>query len=180
MSSHALVLTMGNKPMKFYVTYPRHENVEGLKKMHETSSKHQFIGDYLTMSVLDPIDDIIMTQWLKFCQNTKENQNHWYWVSNVQVSSLFRDIILIGAQWGYIHLQSWGNNLEIHEQRHWCMNQNYYFFNDKSWQIIKFLNFLMFIFWALSIWQVSEVVHFSFQSSRLHNIFACLFIIETK
>jgi hypothetical protein len=42
------------------------------------SPKHHFICGNLTVSVLDPIDDIMMTHGASFVYNTREQKNCWY------------------------------------------------------------------------------------------------------
>ena len=75
--SNVLVLTMGNKPMKFSFRFPSGGNLKGSRKTYITSPKHQFTCGNLTISVLDPIDDITMTHGANFLYNTREKKNHW-------------------------------------------------------------------------------------------------------
>ena len=76
--SNVLVLTMGSRPMKFTFRFPSRGNVQGNRKTYTTSPKHHFSCGHLTISVLDPIDDIMMTHGASFVYNTKENKNQWY------------------------------------------------------------------------------------------------------
>jgi hypothetical protein len=75
--SNVLVLTMGNKPMKFSFRFPSFGNLKGNRKTYITSPKHQFTCGKLTISVLDPIDDIVMTHGANFVYNTREDKNDW-------------------------------------------------------------------------------------------------------
>jgi hypothetical protein len=75
--SNVLVLTMGNKPMKFSFRFPSSGNVKGSRKTYVTSPKHQFTCGNLTISVLDPIDDIMMTHGASFVYNRIEKKDHW-------------------------------------------------------------------------------------------------------
>ena len=75
--SNVLVLTMGNKPMKFSFRFPSCGNLKGSRKTYITSPKHQFTCGNLTISVLDPIDDITMTHGANFRYNTRAEKNSW-------------------------------------------------------------------------------------------------------
>ena len=76
--SNVLVLTMGSKPMKFAFKFPSLGNVQGKKSTYVTSPRHHFTCGKFTISVLDPIDDIMMTHGAKFEHNTKVHMNCWY------------------------------------------------------------------------------------------------------
>jgi hypothetical protein len=75
--SNVLVLTMGNKPMKFSFRFPSSGNVKDSSKTYIKSPKHQFASGNLTISVLDPIDDIMMKNGASFVYNRIEKKNHW-------------------------------------------------------------------------------------------------------
>lgn len=76
--SNVLILTIGNKPMNFVFKFPTLGNLTGGKKTYKTSPKHQFTCENMTISVLDPVDDIIMIHGASFSYNTRECQTCWY------------------------------------------------------------------------------------------------------
>ncbi len=76
--SNVLVLTMGSKPMKFAFRFPSLGNIQGKKSTYITSPRHHFTCGKLTISVLDPIDDVMMTHGASFVYSTRANKNQWY------------------------------------------------------------------------------------------------------
>ena len=78
--SNVLVLTIGNKPMRFVFKHPTLGNLSGMKKTYRTSPRFQFCCENMTISVLDPIDDILMVHGASFSYNSKERPNSWYQV----------------------------------------------------------------------------------------------------
>ena len=61
LGSNVLVLTVGSKPMLFKFKYPQSTNLTGKRGTYETNPKHQFTCGNMTIYVLDPIDDLLMT-----------------------------------------------------------------------------------------------------------------------
>ena len=78
LGSNVLVLTIGNKPMCFKFKYPTIGNLTAARSTYETSAKHQFTCGNMTISVLDPIDDLMMTHEVEFLFNRSEDVNLWY------------------------------------------------------------------------------------------------------
>ena len=78
LGSNELVLTVGNKPMSFKFKYPQSTNLTGKRGTHETNPKHQFTCGNMTFSVLDPIDDLMMTHGLTFAFRNVDDINTWY------------------------------------------------------------------------------------------------------
>ena len=66
LGSNVLVLTVGNKPMIFKFKYPQFTNLTGKRMTYKTNPKHQFTCGNMTISVLDPIDNLMMTHGLTF------------------------------------------------------------------------------------------------------------------
>ncbi len=78
LGSNVLVLTVGNKPMLFKFKYPQSTNLTGKRVTYKTNPKHQFTCGNMTISVLDPIDDLIMTHGLTFSYRNEDDTNTWY------------------------------------------------------------------------------------------------------
>ncbi len=78
LGSNVLVLTVGSKPMLFKFKYPQSTNLIGKHNTYETSPKHQFTCGNMTISVLDPIDDLMMTHGLTFSYKKVDDLNTWY------------------------------------------------------------------------------------------------------
>ena len=78
LGSNVLVLTVGSKPMMFNFKYPQSRNLTGKRGTYETNPKHQFTCGNMTISVLDPIDDLMMTHGMKFSYKTVDDMNSWY------------------------------------------------------------------------------------------------------
>ena len=68
--SNVLVLTM-EKTHEFDIQVSKKGENTDQKKSYITSPRHQFVCSNLTISVLDPIDDILMTHQLIFSYGRK-------------------------------------------------------------------------------------------------------------
>ena len=78
LGSSVLVLTVGNTPMSFKFKYPQSTNLMGRKRTYETNARHQFTRENMTISVLEPIDDLMMTHGVSVLYNTVGDVNIWY------------------------------------------------------------------------------------------------------
>ncbi len=78
LGSNVLVLTVGSKPMLFKFKYPRPTNLTGKRGTYETNPNHQFTCGNMTISVLDPIDDLMMTHGVTFLYKKADDVNSWY------------------------------------------------------------------------------------------------------
>ncbi len=64
--------------MLFKFKYPRPTNLTGKRETYETNPKHQFTCGNMTISVLDPIDDLMMTHGVTFLYKKADDVNSWY------------------------------------------------------------------------------------------------------
>ncbi len=69
---------MGSRPMKFTFRFPSRGNAQGKRKTYITSPEHHFTWGHLTITVLAPIDDVMMTPGASFAYITIENKKQWY------------------------------------------------------------------------------------------------------
>ncbi len=68
--------------MNLVFKYPRKGKITDQKKSYITSPRHHFVCSNFTISVLDLIDDMMMTHESKFSYGRKNNKNNGYKVGD--------------------------------------------------------------------------------------------------
>lgn len=81
LGSNILVSTVRSKPILVKFKYSQFSNLTGKKNTYETIAKHQFACENMTISGLDPINDLLMTHALAFSYNKVDDHHSWYWIS---------------------------------------------------------------------------------------------------